>query len=198
MTEILELKQGMPELKHEKRFVSLPGNGAAYPTENLIGKRGAPSKPTGDLQRNSVSQQESDTACLPLIQNWQAKPRKYRPHPAEQLVQIATSMLKDPSLLARNLQAFMNILTEWCTFKLEGIIAVQSHVGFKFPSYTDGSLFKVLHDESDLTNMVFLKNHLCWQIDGLFHNTNSSCSFDTINIENANHPQTREFSLLFL
>jgi hypothetical protein len=63
-TEILELKQGMPELKQEKRFVKLPGNGAAYPTENLKEKRGAPSKPTGDLQRNmSVSKNQTQRAC---------------------------------------------------------------------------------------------------------------------------------------
>jgi hypothetical protein len=106
MTEILELKQGMLEVKQEKRFVNSPGNGAVNPTENLIEKWGAPSKPTGDFQGNTVIQQESETACLPLIQNWQAKPRKYRHHPAEQLVQIATTMLNDPSSLVEH---FANI-----------------------------------------------------------------------------------------
>jgi hypothetical protein len=64
MTPMLGLKQGMLELTQMKRFVSSPGNGAVYPTESLIEKRGAPSKSTGDFQGNNVSQQESDTACL--------------------------------------------------------------------------------------------------------------------------------------
>jgi hypothetical protein len=98
---MLELKQGMLELKQEKRFVNSPENGAVYLTENLIEKRGAPSKSIGDFQGKNVSQQETDTACLPLIHNWQAKPRNHLHHPAEQLVQIATSMLNDPSSLVK-------------------------------------------------------------------------------------------------
>jgi hypothetical protein len=139
MTLMLELKQGMLELKQEKRFVNSPENGAVYPTENL-GKREAPSKPIGDFQGNNVSQQESVTACLPLIHNWQAKPRNYLHHPAEQLVQIATSMLNNLSSLVEHLQTFMNILTEWRILKLEGARALKSNVGFKFPRDTDGDL----------------------------------------------------------
>jgi hypothetical protein len=70
MTGILEPKQGKLELKQEKRSVNSPGNVAVYSTENITGTRGALSKLTGDFQGNSVSQQESDTACLPLVKNW--------------------------------------------------------------------------------------------------------------------------------
>jgi hypothetical protein len=70
-------------------------------------------------------------------------------HPAEQLLQITTRMLNDLTLLVRHLQAFMKILIEWSTFKLEGARALKFHFGFKFPRDTDGDLFLVPYKESD-------------------------------------------------
>ena len=149
ITLMLDLKQGMLDLKQEKQSANSTENGVVYPTESLIQKWGAPSELTSDLKANIFSQEESDTVCLPLIQDWQDKPKKYRPHLAEQLVQIATSMTNHPSSLARHLQAVMNIVTEWCTFNLEDVRAIKSHVGSKFPRDTDGDSFMVLYNESD-------------------------------------------------
>jgi hypothetical protein len=146
---MLDLKQGMLDLKQEKQSANSTENGAIYPTESLIEKRGASSELISDLKANIFSQEESDTVCLPLIQDRQDKPKKYRPHLAEQLVQIATSMMNHPSSLARHLQASMNILIEWCTSNLEGVRAIKSHVGCKFPRDTDGDLFMALYNESD-------------------------------------------------
>jgi hypothetical protein len=39
-------------------------------------------------------------------------------------------MLNDPLALVQHLQTFMNILTEWCTFKVEGARALKSHDEF--------------------------------------------------------------------
>jgi hypothetical protein len=63
MTQMLDLKQGMLELKREKQSANSPGNCAVYPTESLIEKRGATSKPTGDLQGNmTVSKNQTQRA----------------------------------------------------------------------------------------------------------------------------------------